>query len=162
MTTQTTTGEKMIVFKVNHKEYTISVSEVMSIEKWQEPTRVPGVEPYICGVINLRGVVTPVIDLRKRIGAPGDDITDETRIIIITYQDIEVGWVVDEANDVITVEEHEIESAPETVGKDGRQWIKGIVKQGSRLLNLIDSEAVLNRKSSLSAASENAKKQVDR
>lgn len=158
MTTQTTTGEKMIVFKVNHKEYAISVSEVMSIEKWRRPTRVPGVEPYICGVINLRGVVTPVIDLRKRIGAPGDDITDETRIIIITYQDIEVGWVVDEANDVITVEEHEIESAPETVGKDGRQWIKGIVKQGSRLLNLIDSEAVLNRKSSLSAASENAKK----
>ncbi|MFN2746248.1 MULTISPECIES: chemotaxis protein CheW [Bacillus] len=158
MTTQTTTGEKMIVFKVNHKEYAISVSEVMSIEKWQQPTRVPGVESYICGVINLRGVVTPVIDLRKRIGAPGDTITDETRIIIITHQDIEVGWVVDEANDVITVEEGEIESAPETSRKDGRQWIKGIVKQGSRLLNLIDSEAVLNRKSSLAAASENAKK----
>ncbi|KAA6452845.1 chemotaxis protein CheW [Bacillus swezeyi] len=158
MTIQTTTGEKMIVFKVNHKEYAISVSEVMSIEKWQHPTRVPGVEPYICGVINLRGVVTPVIDLRKRIEAPGDTITDETRIIIITHQDIEVGWVVDEANDVITVEEEEIESAPETVGKDGRQWIKGIVKQGSRLLNLIDSEAVLNRKSSLVAASESAKK----
>ncbi|CAM5601548.1 chemotaxis protein CheW [Bacillus safensis FO-36b] [Bacillus safensis subsp. safensis] len=69
MSTDIKTGEKMIVFIVNKKEYAISVSEVKSIEKWQQPTRVPGVAPYICGVINLRGVVTPVIDLRVRLGS---------------------------------------------------------------------------------------------
>ena len=118
MTAEIKTGEKMIVFMVNGKEYAISVTQVKSIEKWQKPTRVPGVEPYICGVINFRGVVTPVIDLRKRLNLPEYEITDETRIIIIAYRDIEVGWIVDEANDVITVHESEIESAPEGVQKD--------------------------------------------
>ncbi|MGV4320332.1 chemotaxis protein CheW [Bacillus mojavensis] len=156
MTAEIKTGEKMIVFMVNGKEYAISVTQVKSIEKWQKPTRVPGVEPYICGVINLRGVVTPVIDLRKRLSLPEYEITDETRIIIIAYRDIEVGWIVDEANDVITVQESEIESAPESVQKDTYVSIKQIVKQENRLLNIIDANAVLNKESSQSAVPDQA------
>lgn len=53
-------------------------------------------ESYIRGVINLRGVITPVLDLRKRLNQPEQDITEETRIIIISYRDADVGWVVDE------------------------------------------------------------------
>ncbi|WP_339181467.1 chemotaxis protein CheW [Bacillus sp. FSL R5-0560] len=156
MTAEIKTGEKMIVFMVNGKEYAISVTQVKSIEKWQKPTRVPGVEPYICGVINLRGVVTPVIDLRKRLSLPEYKITDETRIIIIAYRDIEVGWIVDEANDVITVQESEIESAPESVQKDTYVSIKQIVKQENRLLNIIDANAVLDKESSQSAVPDQA------
>ncbi|MCC2931444.1 MULTISPECIES: chemotaxis protein CheW [Bacillus] len=156
MTAEIKTGEKMIVFMVNGKEYAISVTQVKSIEKWQKPTRVPGVEPYICGVINLRGVVTPVIDLRKRLSLPEYEITDETRIIIIAYRDIEVGWIVDEANDVITVQESEIESAPESVQKDTYVSIKQIVKQENRLLNIIDANAVLDKESSQSAVPDQA------
>ncbi|MEC1678809.1 chemotaxis protein CheW [Bacillus mojavensis] len=156
MTAGIKTGEKMIVFMVNGKEYAISVTQVKSIEKWQKPTRVPGVEPYICGVINLRGVVTPVIDLRKRLSLPEYEITDETRIIIIAYRDIEVGWIVDEANDVITVQESEIESAPESVQKDTYVSIKQIVKQENRLLNIIDANAVLDKESSQSAVPDQA------
>ncbi|MBL6008475.1 chemotaxis protein CheW [Bacillus halotolerans] len=156
MTAEIKTGEKMIVFMVNGKEYAISVTQVKSIEKWQKPTRVPGVESYICGVINLRGVVTPVIDLRKRLSLPEYEITDETRIIIIAYRDIEVGWIVDEANDVITVHESEIESAPESVQKDTYVSIKQIVKQENRLLNIIDANAVLDKESSQSAVPDQA------
>ncbi|MCR6596599.1 chemotaxis protein CheW [Bacillus halotolerans] len=156
MTAEIKTGEKMIVFMVNGKEYAISVTQVKSIEKWQKPTRVPGVESYICGVINLRGVVTPVIDLRKRLSLPEYEITDETRIIIIAYRDIEVGWIVDEANDVITVHESEVESAPESVQKDTYVSIKQIVKQENRLLNIIDANAVLDKESSQSAVPDQA------
>ncbi|MGO0713092.1 chemotaxis protein CheW [Bacillus subtilis] len=156
MTAEIKTGEKMIVFMVNGKEYAISVTQVKSIEKWQKPTRVPGVEPYICGVINLRGVVTPVIDLRKRLNLPEYEITDETRIIIIAYRDIEVGWIVDEANDVITVHESEIESAPEGVQKGTDVSIEQIVKQENRLLNIIDANAVLDKESSQSAVPDQA------
>ncbi|MDK2598920.1 chemotaxis protein CheW [Bacillus stercoris] len=156
MTAEIKTGEKMIVFMVNGKEYAISVTQVKSIEKWQKPTRVLYVEPYICGVINLRGVVTPVIDLRKRLNLPEYEITDETRIIIIAYRDIEVGWIVDEANDVITVHESEIESAPEGVQKDTDVSIEQIVKQENRLLNIIDANAVLDKESSQSAVPDQA------
>ncbi|MCY7922712.1 chemotaxis protein CheW [Bacillus spizizenii] len=156
MTAEIKTGEKMIVFMVNGKEYAISVTQVKSIEKWQKPTRVPGVEPYICGVINLRGVVTPVIDLRKRLNLPEYEITDETRIIIIAYRDTEIGWIVDEANDVITVQESEIESAPESIQKDMDVSIEQIVKQENRLLNIIDANAVLDKESSQSAVPDQA------
>ncbi|KXZ14970.1 chemotaxis protein CheW [Bacillus nakamurai] len=150
MTAEIKTGEKMIVFMINGKEYAISVSQVKSIEKWQKPTRVPGVEPYIRGVINLRGVITPVLDLRKRLNLPEQEITEESRIIIISYRDAEVGWIVDEANDVITVHENEIESAPESQTKEADVWIKQIVKQENRLLNIIDAQAVLDKDSALS------------
>ena len=156
MTAEIKTGEKMIVFMVNGKEYAISVTQVKSIEKWQKPTRVPGVEPYICGVINLHGVVTPVIDLRKRLNLPEYEITDETRIIIIAYRDTEIGWIVDEANDVITVQESEIESAPESIQKDTDVSIEQIVKQENRLLNIIDANAVLDKESSQSAVPDQA------
>ncbi|AOC91057.1 chemotaxis protein CheW [Bacillus amyloliquefaciens] len=154
MTAEIKTGEKMIVFMINGKEYAISVSQVKSIEKWQKPTRVPGVESYIRGVINLRGVITPVLDLRKRLNQPEQDITEETRIIIISYRDADVGWVVDEANDVITVHENEIESAPESQTKEADVWIKQIVKQDNRLLNIIDAHAVLDKGASASASGE--------
>ncbi|MED1920146.1 chemotaxis protein CheW [Bacillus velezensis] len=154
MTAEIKTGEKMIVFMINGKEYAISVSQVKSIEKWQKPTRVPGVESYIRGVINLRGVITPVLDLRKRLNQPEQDITEETRIIIISYRDADVGWVVDEANDVITVHENEIESAPESQTKETDVWIKQIVKQDNRLLNIIDAHAVLDKDASASASGE--------
>ncbi|AVM08674.1 chemotaxis protein CheW [Bacillus velezensis] len=154
MTAEIKTGEKMIVFMINGKEYAISVSQVKSIEKWQKPTRIPGVESYICGVINLRGVITPVLDLRKRLNQPEQDITEETRIIIISYRDADVGWVVDEANDVITVHENEIESAPESQTKETDVWIKQIVKQDNRLLNIIDAHAVLDKGASASASGE--------
>ncbi|MCV4327201.1 chemotaxis protein CheW [Bacillus velezensis] len=154
MTAEIKTGEKMIVFMINGKEYAISVSQVKSIEKWQKPTRVPGVESYIRGVINLRGVITPVLDLRKRLNQPEQDITEETRIIIISYRDADVGWVVDEANDVITVHENEIESTPESQTKETDVWIKQIVKQDNRLLNIIDAHAVLDKGASASASGE--------
>ncbi|MGX9289776.1 chemotaxis protein CheW [Bacillus sp. A015] len=144
MSTDIKTGEKMIVFIVNKKEYAISVSEVKSIEKWQQPTRIPGVAPYICGVINLRGVVTPVIDLRVRLGSTDNEITDETRMIIVQFGDIEVGWVVDEANDVITVHKEEVESSPDSAEKEGQAWVIGIIKHDQRLFNIIHAGAVLD------------------
>ncbi|NQW95452.1 chemotaxis protein CheW [Bacillus altitudinis] len=145
MSTEIKTGEKMIVFIVNKKEYAISVSEVKSIEKWQQPTRVPGVAPYICGVINLRGVVTPVIDLRVRLGSTDNEITDETRMIIVQVGDIEVGWIVDEANDVITVHQEEVESSTDSAEKEGLSWVTGIIKHDQRLFNIIHAGAVLDK-----------------
>ncbi|WP_394156759.1 chemotaxis protein CheW [Bacillus altitudinis] len=145
MSTDIKTGEKMIVFIVNKKEYAISVSEVKSIEKWQQPTRVPGVAPYICGVINLRGVVTPVIDLRVRLGSTDNEITDETRMIIVQVGAIEVGWIVDEANDVITVHQEEVESSTDSAEKEGLSWVTGIIKHDQRLFNIIHAGAVLDK-----------------
>ena len=86
---------KVIVFQLMDKEYAIPVSQVQGIEKMMHITRVPRTEKFVKGVINLRGVVTPIIDLRERFGLPSAENTESVRIIIVQFDDMEVGFVVD-------------------------------------------------------------------
>jgi purine-binding chemotaxis protein CheW len=135
---------KIIVFQLKEKEYAIPVEQVRSIEKEQHITRVPGVASYINGVINLRGVVTPIVDLGKRLDLDEAENTDSTRIIIAVFNDIEVGLIVDAANDVLDISRDSIEPPPEIVGGTEVEYINGVVKIGKRLLILLDLEKVMN------------------
>jgi purine-binding chemotaxis protein CheW len=134
---------KIIVFQLKEKEYAIPVEQVRSIEKLQHITRVPGVAVYIKGVINLRGVVTPIVDLGKRLDLDESESSDSTRIIIAVFDDIEVGLIVDAANDVLDISKDSIEPPPEIVGGTEAEYINGVVKIGKRLLILLDLEKVM-------------------
>lgn len=135
---------KLIVFQLKDKEYAIPVSEVLSIEKIQHITRVPGTAPYVKGVINLRGIVTPIIHLRSRFDIEEETYTDNTRVIIVALEDKEVGLIVDSANDVIDIAVNDIEPPPEIVGAVEADYVKGVIKIEKRLLILIDLEKVLS------------------
>jgi purine-binding chemotaxis protein CheW len=135
---------KIIVFQLKEKEYAIPVEQVRSIEKFQHITRVPGTQNFIKGVINLRGVVTPIVDLRIRFGLDQISYQDYTRIIIAVLEDIEVGLIVDAANDVMDIKLESIEPPPEIVSGTEEEYIKGVAKIGKRLLILLDLEKVLN------------------
>ncbi|MGD6965075.1 chemotaxis protein CheW [Rossellomorea vietnamensis] len=135
---------KVIVFQLMGKEYAIPVSQVRSIEKVQHITRVPKAAPFVKGVINLRGVVTPVIDLRIRFSLPEDVHSEDTRVIIAGVNDKEVGLVVDAANDVLDIPSEAIESQPEVVGAVEADYISGVAKLEKRLLVLLNLEEVLN------------------
>ncbi|MCM3160523.1 chemotaxis protein CheW [Metabacillus litoralis] len=134
---------KVIVFQLQDEEYGIPVQQVRSIEKVQHITRVPRTASYIKGVINLRGVVTPIIDLRKRFGLKVLDDTESTRMIIVSKEDMEVGFIVDAANDVIDIHQDIIEPAPEVVGAVEVEYIQGVAKLDKRLIVMIDLEQVL-------------------
>lgn len=146
MSETVTTDIKLIVFQLNGKEYGISVHYVHGIEKVQHITRIPGTAPFVKGVINLRGVVTPIIDLRKRFCIEECEYTEATRVIIVALDDIEVGLIVDAANDVIDITEDAIEPSPEMVGVEEDEYVKGVVKVDNRLLILIDLAVILDRK----------------
>lgn len=135
---------KLIVFHLKEKEYAIPVSQVSGIEKILQITRVPNVIPYVKGVVNLRGVVTPIIDLRLRFNVEEVPYTENTRVIIVALENMEVGLIVDAANDVIDVNEDSIEPSPEIVGVPETEYISGVVKIEKRLLNLIDLEKILD------------------
>lgn len=135
---------KVIVFQLADKEYAIPVSHVQGIEKLMHITRVPKTEKYVKGVINLRGVVTPIVDLRERFGLPISENEETTRIIIISLEDMEVGFVVDSANDVLDIAANSIEPQPEVVGSLGEEFISGVAKLDKRLLILLHLEKVLN------------------
>lgn len=135
---------KVIVFALGSEEYGVEVDKVRTIERMQPMTRVPKTLKFIKGVINLRGVVTPVIDLRGRFGFPETEYTDNTRIIIIAVDDVEVGLIVDSANDVIDVDTDHIDDPPEIVGGIKAKYLQGIAKvEDNRLLVLLNLQEVL-------------------
>ncbi|MDF2964042.1 MAG: chemotaxis protein CheW [Paenibacillus sp.] len=137
---------KVIVFALAQEEYGVEVEKVRTIERMQPMTRVPKTPEFVKGVINLRGVVTPVIDLRGRFGFPESEFTDNTRIIIVAVKDIEVGLIVDSANDVIDVDTDCIDDPPEVVGGIKAKYLQGIAKvSDTRLLILLNLEEVLNK-----------------
>lgn len=140
-----TLDNKLIVFRLEGEEYAISVQSVGSIEKILPITRVPSTPSFVKGVINLRGVVTPVIDLKERFYQKETEFTEQTRIIIVHVKDITVGLIVDEANDVIDINSNQIEPAPETVGTVEVEYINGVIKLEKRLLILIDLQKVLKK-----------------
>ncbi|MGG3889087.1 chemotaxis protein CheW [Metabacillus fastidiosus] len=140
----TTTDVKVIVFQLKDEEYGIPVYHVRSIEKIEHITRVPKTAPFIKGVVNMRGVVTPIVELRKRFQIEEVEYTESTRIIIVSVKDIDVGLIVDSANDVIDIERDLIEPPPEVVDTIEAEYIKGVAKVGRRLIMMIDLETVLN------------------
>lgn len=135
---------KVIVFQLADKEYAIPVSHVQGIEKLMHITRVPKTPEYVKGVINLRGVVTPIVDLRERFSLPVTSNDETARIIIITLEDMEVGFVVDSANDVLDIPVIAIEQQPEVVGSLEEEFISGVAKLDKRLLILLHLDKVLN------------------
>nr|WP_251027697.1 chemotaxis protein CheW [Bacillus sp. ISL-41] len=134
---------KVIVFQLNDKEYGVPVSQVKSIEKIMHITRVPHTNPFVKGVMNLRGVVTPLLDLRVRFGMGEQAYTEGTRVIIVSIEDKEVGLIVDGANDVIDIPTSKIEPPPEVVGLEAEGYIDGVANLDKRLLILIDLHKIL-------------------
>lgn len=135
---------KVVVFQLKEKEYAIPIQQVRGIEKILHITRVPNTDHFVKGVINLRGVVTPIIDLRARFNLEESDYTDDSRIIIVNLDEMEVGLIVDIANDVIDIPSANLEPQPEVVGTEEADFITGVAKVEKRLLILIDLKKVLN------------------
>jgi purine-binding chemotaxis protein CheW len=136
---------KVIVFALADEEYGVEVEKVKTIERMMPMTRVPKTYSFVKGVINLRGVVVPVIDLRGRFGLPEQEYTDNSRIVIIAVNDMEVGLIVDSANDVIDVDSDAIQDPPEIVGGVRAKYLQGVAKLGDRLLVLLNLQEVLNK-----------------
>ncbi|NJP36331.1 chemotaxis protein CheW [Alkalicoccus luteus] len=135
---------KLIVFQLQDEEYGAEVDKVRSIERMQHITRVPGTPDFVEGVMNLRGVVTPIIDLRRRFRMNKRETTDTTRIIIVQVGEMEVGLIVDSANDVIDIQQSNIEAAPDSAAEADDSCIRGVVKLENRLLILLHLEKVLD------------------
>ncbi|KMY49468.1 chemotaxis protein CheW [Peribacillus loiseleuriae] len=136
---------KVIVFQIKDKEYVIPVSKVRGIEKIMHITRVPRSLPFVKGVINLRGVITPIIDLRARFEIEKAEYDDRTRIIIVTLDNMEAGLIVDSANDVLDIPESSIEPQPEVIGNVAMEYISGVAKVEKRLLTLLNLDQILNQ-----------------
>lgn len=137
---------KVIVFGLGNEEYGIEVDKVRTIERMMPITRVPKTPPFIKGVINLRGIVVPVLHLSGRFNLEESAPTEHTRIIVVAVNEMEVGFIVDSANDVVDINEEDIDTPPEIVGGIQAKYLRGIAKiNEDRLLIMLNLVEVLNK-----------------
>ncbi|BBB93162.1 MAG TPA: chemotaxis protein CheW [Methylomusa anaerophila] len=134
---------QLVVFKLGREEYGIGILQVQEIKRMTDITRVPHTPEYIKGVMNLRGSVLPVIDLKKRLSLPPQDYTDDTRIIIVKVEDITVGMIVDAVSEVAAVDSDHIEPPQTVVGGIAADYLTGVGKAENRLLILLNVEAII-------------------
>lgn len=137
-------GEVQVVaFKLREEEYGFNILNVREIRGLTDITRVPNALDFIKGVINLRGSVLPVIDLKKRLGLQDTPYTNDTRIVVVRSEDIEVGMIVDAVTEVITLEAAHID-ASKVVDNETNRFITGIGKEAEgRLIIMLNLEEVI-------------------
>lgn len=135
---------QLVGLKLGEEEYAIDVLKIQEIIRTAEITIVPRVDSFILGVMNLRGKVIPVIDLRVRFSLDRCDFDKATRFIVIRFEKQNIGFVVDEVTEVIRIRKSMVEPTPPLVGSIGQEYILGICKYDSRLIMLLDIDRVLN------------------
>jgi len=137
--------KQLVIFELGKESFGIEIAAVESIIKMQEITRMPKSLPFVEGIINLRGVVLPVIDLEKRFGMPSRDKNHETRIVIVSLDEMKVGMIVTAVSEVLTVDDSVIEPAPAIVTTINSAFIAGIARIDSRLVILLDLNKILSK-----------------
>ncbi|MBQ9364251.1 MAG: chemotaxis protein CheW [Schwartzia sp.] len=136
-------GEVQVVaFKLRDEEYGFGILNVREIKGLTDITRVPFALGYIKGVINLRGSILPVIDLKDRLGLQDTEYTDDTRIIVVKSDDIEVGMIVDAVTEVITLDAEHVD-ASKVVDNESNRFIRGIGKENDRLIIMLNLEEII-------------------
>lgn len=137
-------NRKVLTFSLGEETYGVDILRVKEIRGWSPVTRIPHSAGFVLGVLNLRGVVVPVIDLRLRLGLPPADITAITVIIVLSLQTAsgkkEVGILVDRVNDVVDIDAESIKPAPAMTGA-ADEFVEGIVAR-EQMLILLDTQCL--------------------
>lgn len=136
---------QLVTFRLGKEEFSLDILMVQEIIRHMELTRVPRAPDFVEGVINLRGRVIPVLDLRKRFGLPEGEKTHETRIIVVDVDDRTVGLKVDAVSEVLRISADTVEPPPQLVTNIESDYIKGVGKLDGRLLILLDVAKILTR-----------------
>ena len=141
--TEGETQVQVVAFKLRREEYGFNILNVKEIKGLTDITRVPFASDFIKGVINLRGSVLPVIDLKKRLGLQDMEYTDDTRIVVVREDDLEVGMIVDAVTGVITLNGEHIDAA-KSVDNENSRFITGVgTVEEERLIILLNLEAII-------------------
>ncbi len=136
---------QLVTFTLGNEEYAVDILKVQEINRMKEITRVPNSPQYVEGVINLRGKVIPVVNLRKKFGLAERENDEQSRIMIMDIQGITMGLVVDSVSEVLRVPSGIVEPTPPMASNISTEFIKGIAKLEDRLIILLDMDRLLGR-----------------
>lgn len=135
--------QQLVVFDLSTESYGVDIGEVREIIRLQEITKVPRTPEFVEGVINLRGGVIPVIDLRKRFDLPIADETRDNRIVVVDIGGQNIGVIVDAVTEVLRISVGSIEPPASVITTAESEYLLGIAKLDDRLIILLDLKQVL-------------------
>jgi purine-binding chemotaxis protein CheW len=147
--TATATGTQFLTFVVSGEEYGVDILRVQEIKGWTPVTRIPNTPPHVQGVLNLRGTIVPIIDMRMRFGMDKADYTALTVIIVLSvhtqWGNRVIGVVVDAVSDVLDVAPADIKPAPDFGTTVNTEFISGLATTGNSMVMLLDIDRLLNQ-----------------
>jgi len=135
---------EFLTFRLGAEEYGIDILRVQEIRSFEEPTRIANAPPFIKGVVNLRGVIVPVVDLRIKLGCASVEYNSFTVVIVLNVKGRVVGAVVDSVSDVLELQRDQIRPSPDMSTSVDTAFITGIASVGERMLILMDIEALMS------------------
>jgi purine-binding chemotaxis protein CheW len=137
-------AREMLVFKLGSEEYGVDILKVQEIRGYEKVTPIPRSPDYLKGVVNLRGTIVPVVDLRIRFGMPDPKYDSLTVVIVLRIAGRIVGAVVDAVSDVVRLAENEIREAPKLGAMVDSSYLSGVATQGERMILALDIEKLLS------------------
>ncbi|WP_320169692.1 chemotaxis protein CheW [Maridesulfovibrio sp.] len=135
---------QLVTFSIGDEEFGVDILKVQEIIRTMEITKVPRAPAFVEGVINLRGKVIPIIDLRSKFGLIIREHDQNTRIIVVEINDMIVGFVVDSVSEVLRIPASTVEPPPPVVSGLDSEYISGVGKLSDRLLILLDLNRLLS------------------
>ena len=134
-----------VVFKVGKSEYALPASDVLQMETFTSATPVPGSKPWVSGIIQVRGRIVPVVDVRMRFGLPPQERTVDSRVVVATHGERAVALLVDTAREVIKLETDKLQPPPQIVAQEAQGLVKAVAQVGQRLVMLLDLAQLMEK-----------------
>lgn len=138
---------QIVIFKLGKEEYGIDIMQVVEIVLYQEIRNVPDTPSYIEGIVNLRGDIHPIYNLRKRFHMEQYEPDEHTKIIVIRTTERNIGFIVDYVSEILSIPEEDIQDAPNIINsRPEDQYIQGIAKHNDRIVVLLDINKLVSGK----------------
>lgn len=138
------TSEKYLTFLIDKQFYAFHINDVVEIIEMMEITPVPEFPDYAKGIINLRGILIPIIDVRLRFCKNEMDYNERTCIIILNLKGIQVGFIVDTVDEVVDIDKSNISGVPKISDTKTRKYIQGVGKLSNKIVMLVNAQKMLN------------------
>ena len=136
--------EHVVIFRLADEFYALDIQSVQEIVRMQTITPIPGSDPWVEGITNLRGRVVPVIDLRRRCRVATNEHTAETRIVVVGSPNGMVGFIVDAVSEVLRIPADQVERPNNIVSVAENTYLRGVAKLNDRLVALMDLDGLLS------------------
>ena len=140
----TTEGSQFLTFNLGEELYGVDILRVQEIKGYTTVTKIPNTPSHIKGVLNLRGTIVPIVELRTKFGMPTIDYTTFTVIIVVVVRDKVMGLVVDAVSDVLDIAQKDIQAPPQFGANVDVRFLNGIGKSGDKLVALLDMDSLLS------------------